>query len=140
MAGAWKSGCMDAGDGTYVIITLVFDGAGLGNDRTDFYSDPGCASATGLVKTSQTTYALGGGSIISEKNAYEIDISITAWELKQEGVVIADGADEATQYDIIAVEGDTLYTSGINRDNPGPILTPDDRPATFDLVNAYTRQ
>jgi hypothetical protein len=140
MTGTWKSVCMDIGSGSYIIITLVFDGAGGGYDVTNFYSDSGCTTATGLVKTSQTRYALGGSSIISEKNAYEIDITINSWELTQDGDVVTSGTNEPTQYDVVAVEGTTLFTSGLTRADPGPILTPDDRPTTLDLANFYTRQ
>jgi hypothetical protein len=138
--GTWKSVCMDLGDGAYIIITIVFDGAGQLNDRADFYSDPGCASATGVVKTSQTSYSLGDSIIINDKNASEIDLTITSWELKQDGDVVTSGTNEPTQYDVIAVEGDTLYNSGLTRADPGPILSPGDRPTTLDLANFYTRQ
>jgi len=74
--GTWKSVCMDVGSDVYIITTIVFDGDGQENDTVDFYSDPACASATGLVKTNQTNYSLGGNIIASGKNAYEIDTTI----------------------------------------------------------------
>jgi len=138
--GTWKSVCMDVGSGVYIIITTVFSGAGHGNDIVDFYSDPGCASTTGLVKTNQTSYYLSGSIIVSGKRAYEVDTTINSWELKQDGVVVASGTNVPTQYDIVAVEGDILYNSGITRVDPSPIMTPEDRPTTLDLANFYTRQ
>ena len=74
--GTWKSVCMEVSSDVYTITTIVFDGAGQENDTVDFYSDPACASATGLVKTNQTSYSLGGSIIASGKNAYEIDTTI----------------------------------------------------------------
>ena len=53
--GTWKSVCMDLGSDVYTITTIVFDGAGQENDTVDFYSDPDCASATGLVRQIRPT-------------------------------------------------------------------------------------
>jgi len=138
--GTWKSVCMDVGSDVYIITTIVFDGDGQENDTVDFYSDPACASATGLVKTNQTNYSLGGNIIASGKNAYEIDTTIISWELKQDGVLVTSGTNVPAQYDIIAIESNILFNSGLTRADPGPITTPDDRPTTLDLANFFTRQ
>ena len=138
--GTWKSVCMDVGSDVYIITTIVFDGAGQENDTVDFFSDPACASATGLVKTNQTNYSLGASIIVSGKNAVEIDTTIILWELTQDGVLVSSGTNVPAQYDIIAIESDILYNSGLSRADPGPITTPDDRPSTLDLVNFFTRQ
>jgi len=138
--GTWKSVCMDVGSDVYIITTIVFDDDGQEHDTVDFFSDSACSSATGLVKTNQTNYSLGGTIIASGKSAYEIDTTIISWELKQDGVLVTSGTDVPAQYDIIAIESDILYNSGITRADPGPITTPDDRPTTLDLVNFFTRQ
>ena len=138
--GTWKSVCMDVGSDIYVITTIVFDGVGQENDTVNFYSDPACASATGLVKTNQTNYSLGGNIVASGKSAYEIDTTIISWELKQDGVLVSSGTNVPAQYDIIAIESDILFNSGVTRADPGPITTPDDRPTTLDLANFFTRQ
>ena len=138
--GTWKSLCMDVGSDVYIITTIVFDGVGQENDTVVFYSDPSCASATGLVKTNQTTYSLHGNIIASGKSAYKIDTTIISWELKQDGDIVTSGTDVPTQFDIIAIEGDTLYVSGLTRADPGIITTLADRPTTLDLVNFYIRQ
>jgi hypothetical protein len=131
---------MDAGSGVYISITSVFDGAGHGSDTVVFYSDPGCTSATGLIKTNQISYSLGANIIVSEKSAYEIDITIDSWELKQDGALVSSGTNVPTQYDIVAVEGDTLYWSGSTQADGSPITLPGDRPTTLDLANPYTRR
>ena len=138
--GTWKSVCVELDPETSIITTINFDGAGQANDVVDFYSDPACTSATGLVKTNQTSYILGDNVTASGKSAYEIDLIVNSWELIQDGAVILSGTDVPTQYDIVAIEGNTLYTSGITRADPGPITTPDDRPTTLDLGNYYIRQ
>jgi len=138
--GTWKSVCMDVGSDVYIITTIVFDGVGQENDTVDFYSDPACTSATGLVKTNQTNYSLGGNIIASGKSAYEIDTTIISWELKQDGVLVTSGTNVPAQYDIIAIESDILFNSGVTRADPGPITTPDDRPTALDLANFFTRQ
>jgi len=138
--GTWKSGCMDVGSDVYIITTIVFEDDGQEIDTVDFYSDPACTSATGLVKTNQTNYSLGGNIIASGKNAYEIDTTIISWELKQDEALVTSGTNVPAQYDIIAIESDILYNSGITRADPGPITTPDDRPTTLDLANFFTRQ
>jgi hypothetical protein len=140
VTGTWKSVCMDVGTDVYIITTIVFDGGGQENDTVVFYSDPACASATGLVKTNQTNYSLGGNITANGKNAYEIDTTIISWELKQDGVLVTSGTNVPAQYDIIAIEGDNLFNSGITRTEPGLITSPDDRPAMLDLTNFYTRQ
>ena len=138
--GTWKSMCMDVGSDVYIITTIVFDGVGQENDTVDFYSDPACASATGLVKTNLTNYSLGGNIIASGKSAYEIDTTIISWELKQDGVLVTSGTNVPAQYDIIVIESDILFNSGLTRTDPGPITTADDRPTTLDLSNFFTRQ
>jgi hypothetical protein len=138
--GTWKSVCMDVGSDVYIITTIAFDGAGQENDTVDFYSDPACASATGLVKTNQTNYSLGGNIIASGKSAFEIDTTIISWDLKQDGVLVSSGTNAPAQYDIITIEGDILFNSGLTRADPGPITSPDDRPTTLDLANFFTRQ
>lgn len=131
---------MDLGSDVYIITTIVFDGLGQEIDTVDFYSDPACTSATGLVKTNQANYSLGSNVIASGKNAYEIDTTIISWELNQDGVLVNSGTNVSAQYDIITIESDILYNSGITRSDPGPITTPDDRPTTLDLTNVFTRQ
>ena len=138
--GTWKSVCMDIGSDVYIITTIVFDGDGQENDTVDFYGDPTCASATGLVKTNQTNYILGDNITVSGKSAYEIDTTIISWELKQDGVLVTSGTNVPAQYDIIAIESDILFNSGLTRTDPGPITTADDRPTTLDLENFFTRQ
>ena len=138
--GTWKSVCMEVSSDVYTITTIVFDGAGHEIDTVFFYSDPDCASATGLVKTNQADYSLGGNLVASGKIAYEIDTTINLWELKQDGVLVNSGPDAPSQYDILAIESDILYNSGLTRADSGPITSPDDRPTTLDLANFYTRQ
>ncbi|MCP4143282.1 MAG: hypothetical protein GY755_23840 [Chloroflexi bacterium] len=134
IVGTWTSTCIDSGSGTYIIATIVFDETSQENDIVNFYSDPGCTSATGMVKTNQASYSLGTSTTASGKNAYEIDITINSWELKQDGALVTSGTNVPTQYDIIAVEGDTLYTGG------SAATTSGDRPTVLDLSNFYTRQ
>lgn len=138
--GTWESVCVDAGSDDYFIMTITFTGDGQQNDTIDFYNDPVCDSATGLVKTNQGSYSLGDSITASGMSACEIDGTINSWTLTQDGALVISGTNVPTQYDIVAVEGDILYSSGINRVDPGPITDPADRPTTLDLDIIYTRQ
>jgi len=140
--GTWKSVCMDLGSNTYIISTATYDGAGTATDKTVFYSDPGCSSPTGLVKsTSSLSYVIGNKvKAVDGTDANEINITINAWQLSQNGARVQGGGAVPTQYDIIAIQGDKLYSSGLSRAIKGPITNPADRPNTLDKTNYYSRQ
>lgn len=142
LRGTWQSVCMNLGSGQFIKVTMTLDGAGGSNDKTVFYRDGGCSSPTGLVKTnSKVTYRIGNSvSIPGGKTAREIDTTIQSWRLTQDGTVVKSGGPVPTQYDIVAVEGDKLYVSGLNRAHPGMITNPAQRPNTLDTANYYTRQ
>jgi hypothetical protein len=140
LRGTWQSVCMNLGDGQFIKITMSLDGAGGSNDKTVFYRDAGCSNPTGLVKTnSSVSYQIGSPVTASGKSAHQIDTTINTWQLTQDGAVIKNGGAVPTQYDIVAVEGDKLFTSGLNRANPGMITNPTQRPTTLDTANYYTR-
>jgi hypothetical protein len=140
LKGSWKSGCMDLGASVYTVTTTSYDGAGNTTDKIVFYSDAACSKATEMVKTNTSAYKIGQKVDAGGQEAYEIDITIKKWELEQYGSVLKSGAAVPTQYDIIAIQDDKLYTSGQSRKDKGPILDPAQRPTTLDKKNFSTRQ
>lgn len=140
LKGSWKSGCMDIGASIYTVTTMSYDGAGKSNDKIVFYSDPACSKPTDMVKNNASSYKIGNKVDVGGQEAYEIDITIKSWKLKQYDSLLKSGGGVPTQYDIISIQGDKLYTSGLNRKDKGPILDPAQRPTTLDKKNYYTRQ
>jgi len=141
LIGTWRSVCMFIGGSEpYIIAIIHYLGAGQATDSVEWYSDAGCTSATGLKKVNISTYDVGESITASGKSGYEIDATINSWELTQDGVTVSSGTSVPTQYDIVAIDGDRLYNSGLTRSLAGPVTNPDDRPATLDLTNYYTRQ
>lgn len=141
LIGTWRSVCMFIGGSEPYIITIIhYLGSGQATDSVEWYSDSGCTSATGLKKVNISTYDVGNGITASGKSGYEIDGTINSWELTQDGATVSSGTGVPTQYDIVAIEGDRLYNSGLTRSTSSPITNPADRPTTLDLTNYYTRQ
>jgi hypothetical protein len=140
--GTWKSACMDLGSGVYIITTTTYDGAGHSSDKTVFYSDSGCSKPTGMVKANTSSnYVIGQKVTAGDgQEAYEIDITIKAWQLTQNGSVLRSGGAMPTMYDIIAIKGNKLYSSGLSRAQKGPITNPAQRPTTLDMKNYFKRQ
>ena len=141
LKGTWKSTCMDVGAGVYIVMTAQYDGAGKSEDKTLFYSDPGCTKPTEMIKTNKAKYVLGdpldlGGG----ETAYAIDVTIEKWELSQYGSVLKRGGAVPTMYDIISVQGDKLYTGGFIRPEKEPLTDPAKRPSRLDKKNYFTRQ
>lgn len=140
LKGDWKSQCMDMESGVFIQTTSTFDGAGNSTDKVIFYSDAACSKATEMVKSDSATYKIGKQIDAEGMKAYEMDLTITQWSLEQHGSTLKSGGAVPTQYDIIAVEGDKLYTSGLTRKEKGPILDPAKRPTTLDKQNFFTKQ
>lgn len=141
MIGTWKSVCMYiGGSDPYIIAIINYFGGGVSTDTVKWYSDPACASATGLEKLYMNTYSFGNGVTASGMSGVELDATVNSWELRQDGFIVSSGVNVPTQYDIVAIEGDRLYHSGLSRAIAGPITDPANRPMTFDLDNYYTRQ
>lgn len=140
MKGTWTSVCMDLGGGVYIKSTLTYDGAGKASEKVVFYKDAACTTPTGLVKTNISTYRIGEKTEIDGQEAFEIDVTIVKWELKQGGSVIKRGGAVPIQYDVVAVKDDTLFNSGLTRAKKGPITDPAERPVTLDKKNIYKRQ
>jgi hypothetical protein len=139
--GTWKSVCMDLG-GVYIMTTVSFDGAGASNDRTDFFNDAACSAPTGMAKiNSKVGYSIGPKmGQQGDLDLYPIDVTIQATSLTQNGTVLKSGGPLPKQFDVIAIKGDTLYMSALDRPNKGPITSPAERPTRVDTKNIYTRQ
>ncbi|MDX1386483.1 MAG: hypothetical protein R3257_02760 [bacterium] len=142
LRGTWKSGCINLGSNIFIIITSTYDGAGRGSDQVVYYRDPACTSPTGLVKTnSKVSYTIGKEiKLGGDRNAYEFNVTILAWQLTQNGSLIKSGTNVPTQFDIIAIKDNKLYNSGLMSGRQLPSKTPGDRPTTLDLTNFMTRQ
>ncbi|VAX18873.1 hypothetical protein MNBD_NITROSPINAE02-1697 [hydrothermal vent metagenome] len=137
LVGTWKSVCMFiGGPEPYIIITKTYNTNDSFVDTVLWFTDSACASATGLKRVNQNSYSLGGKVTASGKSAYEIDITTNSWTLTQDGATAGGGTNLPTTYDLVAIEGKTLYVSN----TPTPITNPADRPTTLDLPNYYTRQ
>lgn len=141
LKGTWKSVCMKLDSGGSMVMTSTYSGAGSSQDKVVFYQDPACATPSGLVKTNTSvTYTLGPPSTSGDKKIYPIDATIQSWKLTQNGTVIRSGGAVPTQYDIFAIEGNKLYTSGLSRSKKGPITNPAQRPTTLDSANYFVKQ
>jgi hypothetical protein len=140
LKGSWKSGCMDLGASIYAVTTISYDGAGKSNDKIVFYSDAACSKPTEMVKTNTSSYKIGNKVDVGGQEAYEFEVTIKSWKLTQYGSLLKSGGPVPTQYDIISIQDDKLYTSGVKRKDKGPILDPAQRPTTLDKKNYYTRQ
>ena len=142
LKGTWKSICMDLGSSTYIVTTATFDGAGNSNDKVVFYKDAACSAPTGLVKTnSKVAYSIGPRmGQQGDLDLYPIDVTIQSSALSQNGSVIKSGGPLPKQYDVLAIKGDTLYLSALDRNASGPITSPIDRPTKVDTKNIFTRQ
>ena len=140
LKGSWTSKCMDVGSGVYIKTTSTFDGAGQVTDEVVFYSDSACTHPTKMVKTDTATYKIGKSLDVEGMTAYEMDLTIKEWSLKQYGNTLKSGGEVPTQYDIVAIESDKLYTSGLTRKDKGPIVDPARRPTTLDKQNFFTKE
>lgn len=141
LKGTWKSVCMNLGSGVFITITSTYDGAGHASDKVVYYSDAGCGAPTGLVKSnSSVSYSVGAPIQVGSRQAHAINSTIQSWQLTQNGSVIKSGGAVATQYDIFAIEGNKLYTSGLTRGQSGPITSAAGRPTTLDTTNYFTKQ
>ncbi len=139
MVGTWKSVCVLPQDAEqYLITTIAYSSGGSAVETVLFYTDSACSSATGLKKVNQSSYSFGDNVTASGKSAYEIDITINSWKLTKNGSTITSGTNVPTLYDLVAVEGKTLYI--YSNPNPTPITSPANRPTTLNLENYYTRQ
>ncbi len=139
--GKWKSTCMDLGGSVYILVSVSFDGAGKSNERVDFYQDATCATATGLVKTNQSSYSLGPRmGQQGDLDLFPIDTTIQSTTLMQNGRPMTSGGAMPKQYDVISIKGDLLYMSSLARAQKGPITSPVDRPTQVDTKNSYSRQ
>jgi len=133
---------MNVGMGTYIIITSVYSGAGVSNDRVVFYRGPACTVPTGLVKiNSKVAYTVGKATTKKdEMKVFPVTLTILSWQLIQNGTVIKSGGPVPTMFDIFSIKGNRLYTSGTTKGSPGTMPNPTERPTMLDMVNYYTRQ
>ena len=122
------------------MTTSTFDGAGQSTNKVIFYSDAACSQPTAMVKTDTATYKIGKQIDIEGMKAYEMDLTITKWSLEQNGSTLKSGGEVPTQYDVIAIEGDKFYTSGLTRKDKGPVLDPAERPNTLDKDHFFAKQ
>jgi hypothetical protein len=141
LQGTWKSVCMKLDSGGSMVMTSTYSGAGSSQDKVVFYTDGACAAPSGLVKSNPSvSYTIGTPSTLGDKKVYPIDTTIQSWQLTQNGSVIRSGGAVPTQYDIFAIEGNKLYTSGLTRSHKGPITNPAERPSTLDTTNYFVKQ
>jgi len=132
IVGTWLSACVAEG-GASLNNTITFNGGGQGEIIVYGYYDSVCTSVVPSIKIIQFSYSLGAEIPMTGivKSAYELDITRNSWEVVADGIVIITGPGEPTEYAIVAVEGDILYTSDSSADPGG-------RPTTF--TDFFARQ
>lgn len=142
LTGTWKSNCMNVGMETYIIITSVYSGAGVSNDRVVFYRGPSCTAPTGLVKTnSKVAYTVGKTTKkVGGMDVFPVTLTILSWQLTQNGSLVKSGGPVPTMFDIYSIKDNRLYNSGTTKGTPGTIPNPAVQPTALDMANYYTRQ
>ncbi|VAX22109.1 hypothetical protein MNBD_NITROSPINAE02-703 [hydrothermal vent metagenome] len=135
--GSWRSDCVVA-EGNSVDHIYTFNSSGQGNIKVYGYTGPGCSAQVPSHKIIYFNYSIGATVPVTGivDIAYEMSINRTSWEVIANGVAILSGGGSPTEYGIVAVDNNILYT-GLGVDSPNN-TDAGNRPTTFSAF--YTRE
>lgn len=146
--GTWKTGCLidDASDSNsdYSVTTITINDSQVVM-RGEFYSNGACTVPLAELSRADLSYRFShpGGKVETELGtATHVDMTITSVKVysisyNESYMFTADDRREAgltgTEYDIMLVSGDTLYSGEFSSDSAA------NRPQTLDLEITYNR-